>query len=318
MTKEIIIVESTYNSASKNKGSNRVFSKADGEIVEIIEIVEDSIPNNHIKGYARLHDKDTITKKYRYTTGGSYYSKNRDSLSIKRTFDIDSSETKHSSLINRAFYLDDELPFKFTNQTIVIREPSIKEQTVLRLYKDLGKPLYVINGKVINPNNISSIEPDEIESLTVLKGKSAIEAYGAQGGNGVLLIKLKDVNSPKIIKSPTETVKGPWKLGRTEVNNLTYIDDEDPSKNATLAYITKYTSDEILDNHKSDLEKFGLKVKISKIKRNKKKEITSIKISVSDENGGKSSASYKDDDGISGVEFGKYEGSLVIRTSTMN
>jgi len=309
--KEIIIVESTYNNASKNKESNRVFSKADGEI---IEIVKDSIPNNHIKGYARLHDKDTITKKYNYTTGGSYYSKNRDSLSIKRTFDIDSSETKHSSLIKRAFYLDDELPFKFTNQTIVIREPGIKEQTVLRLYKDLGKPLYVINGKVINPNNINGIKPDKIESLTVLKGNSALESYGEQGKNGVIIIKMKDANSPKEKKSKT-TNKTHL---RSEVSNVSYRDNEDTSKNGTLAYITKHTSDEILDNHKSDLEKFGLKVKISKIKRNKKKEITSIKISVSDKNGYQSSASYKDDDGISGVEFGRYKGSLVIRTSTMN
>jgi bla regulator protein BlaR1 len=247
------------------------------------------------------------TKKLKELTNDSTY------MTLK-----DSSETKRSSPLKKFFYLDDELPFKFTNQTIVIHEPGIEKQTVLRLYNDLGKPLCVINGKVINPNNISSLKPDEIESLTVLKGKAAIEAYGEQGENGVLLIKLKDANSPKIIKSPTETVKGPWKLGRTEVNNLTYIDDKDPSKNATLAYITKYTSDKIIDNHKSNLEKIGLKVKISNVKRNKKKEITSLKISISDENGGKSSASYKDSDGISGIEFGKYEGALVLRTSTMN
>jgi bla regulator protein BlaR1 len=317
--KEILIVESLTNSASKNKGHNRVFSTVDSDTLEIIEIVEDSFPSHQLKGYARLHDNDSVSRKYSYTTRGAYYSKNRDSLFIQRTQNIDSTQIDDlPSRVKRAFYLDDELPFKITNQTIVILEPGIKEQTVSRLYDDLGKPLFLVNAKVVNPDAMSRIAPEQIESLTVLKGKAAIKTYGKQGENGVIIIKLKDANSSKVNKALTLKEKGSSEVGRTEVTSVSYIDDEDSSKNGTLAYITKYTSDKIIENHKSNLEKFGLNVKISKVKRNKKKEITSIKISISDEKGDKSSATYKDSDGISGIEFGKYEGALVVRTSSVN
>ncbi len=41
------------------------------------------------------------------------------------------------------------------------------------------------------PRNISDIEPDEIETLTILKDASATAIYGAEGANGVVLITSK-------------------------------------------------------------------------------------------------------------------------------
>ena len=51
-------------------------------------------------------------------------------------------------------------------------------------------PLYVVDG-VPYDGNISSINPSDIESLTVLKDAAANAIYGARGANGVVLITTK-------------------------------------------------------------------------------------------------------------------------------
>ena len=69
-----------------------------------------------------------------------------------------------------------------------------------------GSPLFVINGVPIdntqrgssgewggsdNGDGISNINPDDIESMTVLKGQSASALYGARASNGVIIITTK-------------------------------------------------------------------------------------------------------------------------------
>lgn len=52
-------------------------------------------------------------------------------------------------------------------------------------------PLYVIDGfPVENPSTVS-LNPEEIESLTVLKDASSTAIYGSRGANGVILIQTK-------------------------------------------------------------------------------------------------------------------------------
>jgi len=52
-----------------------------------------------------------------------------------------------------------------------------------------SKPLYVVNGVVLS--NIDMLDSLKIEEIHVLKGKSAIEAYGRKGKHGVIQIKTK-------------------------------------------------------------------------------------------------------------------------------
>ena len=69
-----------------------------------------------------------------------------------------------------------------------------------------NQPLYVVDGITINNSNlgsagvwggadygdgISSINPDEIESVSVLKGGAAAALYGSRASNGVILINTK-------------------------------------------------------------------------------------------------------------------------------
>ena len=52
-----------------------------------------------------------------------------------------------------------------------------------------SNPLYIVDDVPIN--NISSINPDDIASVEVLKDASATALYGVRGANGVVIIKTK-------------------------------------------------------------------------------------------------------------------------------
>ena len=54
-----------------------------------------------------------------------------------------------------------------------------------------GTPLYVIDGFATEDANASSINPNDIESIDVLKDASATAIYGARGANGVIIITTK-------------------------------------------------------------------------------------------------------------------------------
>ena len=55
-----------------------------------------------------------------------------------------------------------------------------------------NKPLIVVDGKIMDKGkNLKEIDPNNIESVNVLKGKSAQEKYGDKGVNGVIEIVTK-------------------------------------------------------------------------------------------------------------------------------
>ncbi|MBU3822469.1 carboxypeptidase-like regulatory domain-containing protein [Flavobacteriaceae bacterium XHP0103] len=53
-------------------------------------------------------------------------------------------------------------------------------------------PLYIVNGEEVSGNIAKSIDPNNIESMTVLKEENQIKQYGEKGKNGVILITLKE------------------------------------------------------------------------------------------------------------------------------
>jgi TonB-dependent SusC/RagA subfamily outer membrane receptor len=64
-----------------------------------------------------------------------------------------------------------------------------------------ARPLILVEGKVISVEEMQRINPDEIESINVLKDKSAIQKYGTKGKNGVILITMKKAGKEKVIIS---------------------------------------------------------------------------------------------------------------------
>lgn len=57
--------------------------------------------------------------------------------------------------------------------------------------KDKQPPLYIVEEKEVTEEFIRKLNPNDVDSINVLKDKSAIEKYGEKGKNGVIEIKLK-------------------------------------------------------------------------------------------------------------------------------
>ena len=76
----------------------------------------------------------------------------------------------------------------------------INEPQELNIKSENGKqPLIVIDGTIIENKNLEDIDPETIQSMSVLKDEKAIEKYGDQGKNGVVEITLKKENEVFVI-----------------------------------------------------------------------------------------------------------------------
>lgn len=72
--------------------------------------------------------------------------------------------------------------------------------TLLKAHEMINKDsdvLYIIDGKISNRNEASAFNPNDIESITILKDESAIKQYGEKAKNGVIIYKKK----PKAISN---------------------------------------------------------------------------------------------------------------------
>ncbi len=79
-------------------------------------------------------------------------------------------------------------------------EPGANADIVIRGVGSLSQssgPLYVIDGFPQEAANFNALNPNDIESMEVLKDASSTAIYGARGSNGVILITTKRGKSPK-------------------------------------------------------------------------------------------------------------------------
>ena len=102
------------------------------------------------------------------------------------------------------------------NVTKIASGPAASSRVVIRGAKTLGstlnQPLYVVDGVPIDNTNfgqagiwggadqgdgMNSINPDDVASITVLKGASAAALYGSRAANGVILVTTKKGSSRK-------------------------------------------------------------------------------------------------------------------------
>ena len=59
-----------------------------------------------------------------------------------------------------------------------------------------NQPLVFVDGKEVSQEMLKSLNPEQIEAMTVLKDKEATALYGERGKNGVILVTLKKEQQP--------------------------------------------------------------------------------------------------------------------------
>ncbi|WP_424515317.1 M56 family metallopeptidase [Psychroserpens sp.] len=158
------------------------------------------------------------------------------------------------------------------------------------------QPLIVIDGKIVVESSLRDLDPNDIESLTVLKDNKATAFYGDQGKNGVILITTKSLKKSFRLKHDQDSTtieaknNNPWEI-KTELNSVVFTDD---NNEITAEFIiTKNSTDDFLERQKKELKSLDIVASFSKIKRNKKGELIGIKIYLNDKNGQKSTAAWK-------------------------
>ncbi|MDT3405517.1 TonB-dependent receptor plug domain-containing protein [Mucilaginibacter terrae] len=116
-----------------------------------------------------------------------------------------------SKLVKERDSLDRAIQAKIHDEVATAREKGVKEVTVIGYgtkstgLKIIGtqlagkEPLWVVDGKSQLLSPINDINPNTIESITVLKDASAVALYGQQAANGVIVITTKKAvkNTPK-------------------------------------------------------------------------------------------------------------------------
>lgn len=69
--------------------------------------------------------------------------------------------------------------------------PMIRIRGVQSIQGAGAQPLYIIDGVPTNESDFATLNPNDFESLTVLKDANAAALYGARGGTGVIVITTK-------------------------------------------------------------------------------------------------------------------------------
>ena len=83
------------------------------------------------------------------------------------------------------------------------------ELEIRRIDADMDNMLYYINGQESSKEAVELIDPTKIQSIDVLKGKSAEKKYGEKGKNGVIEITIPITSA---INYSEKHVPAPWDI----------------------------------------------------------------------------------------------------------
>ncbi len=110
--------------------------------------------------------------------------------------------------------------------------PTIRIRGISSIYAS-NKPLYIVDGMPFE-GNLSAINSQDIESMTVLKDAAASAIYGARGANGVIIITTKKANKGEL----KVNLDAKWGNNQRAVKNYEVITD--PRQYHELQYRALY------------------------------------------------------------------------------
>lgn len=107
-------------------------------------------------------------------------------------------------------------------------QPGAGSTVVIRGYGSINastEPLYVVDG-IPYGGTISSLNPADIESVTVLKDASAGALYGARGANGVIMITTKKGSMGEECDKMRVNFKGSWGFSNRAIPRFKTLDEK--------------------------------------------------------------------------------------------
>lgn len=117
---------------------------------------------------------------------------------------------------------------------------------VLRSKIPGGSPLYIVNG--VEKESLEDLNPQDIESIDVLKDKSATEKYGDRGRNGVIIIdtkaKKKFDATDKILIVDGKEYRGD--INDIDVNDISSVEVKKSQSNNNIYDLKRSGKDKII------------------------------------------------------------------------
>lgn len=147
---------------------------------------------------------------------------------------------------------------------------AIQDVSISAINDSLPDALYVTNGKIISKNDAKKIDPNEIQSMNILKGEDAIKKYGNNGKNGVIEInkKIQNENGKSTVKpEPLYVIDGKesskdvlGKISPSSIESVSVLKDEtaikkygQKGKNGVVEINLKsIDAKSVIDNSKND------------------------------------------------------------------
>jgi len=183
--------------------------------------------------------------------------------------------------------------------------------------KNADNVIYIYNDKILTKNELDKLDKNNIKSVMVLENAEAVEKYGARASGGVVVIHSKKKNTSVSQNAQNNATSEDNKNGHWGISL-----DSEPANNsrrensASIEFmINSDVSDAFIERQIRAMSGKGIIAKIKRIRRNKSGEITGLKITLSDDNGQKASASWKsNDEVIPDIVMGKSkDGNLMLR-----
>ena len=143
--------------------------------------------------------------------------------------------------------------------------PGAKSQISIR---GGGTPLFVIDNMIRSQNDFENLNPNDIETYSILKDAAATSLYGALGGNGVILVTTKkgkagqvniNYSYNQIYSQPTVFPKKLGSYDKLSAINKVYLAEgkQQPTPDSILAYYKNQSRPFVYPN--TDWQKIALK-----------------------------------------------------------
>lgn len=143
--------------------------------------------------------------------------------------------------------------------------PGAKSQISIR---GGGTPLFVIDNMIRSQNDFENLNPNDIETYSILKDAAATSLYGALGGNGVILVTTKkgkagqvniNYSYNQIFSQPTVFPKKLGSYDKLNAINKVYLAEgrQQPTPDSILTYYKNQSKPFVYPN--TDWQKIALK-----------------------------------------------------------
>ena len=90
------------------------------------------------------------------------------------------------------------LKFTLTIVILFLVNITFSQDKNVKIVSKKNDPLIVVNDSILKYEVMEHLNPNEIESVTVLKDKKAMELYGEKGKFGVIKITTKNISKRKL------------------------------------------------------------------------------------------------------------------------